>query len=385
MGFLLEQIVVFCFGVSNEATEVQLISKAVMRPGCTLGILGGGQLGRMMAMAAAQLGLRAHIYAPDDNSPAFEVAADVTIAPYEDEANLVRFAKAVDVVTYEFENVPSETAAILSAHALLAPNAQALAVSQDRFLEKSFIAGLGIAVAPFAAVSSEAELAEALARISRPAVLKTRRFGYDGKGQVMIRPETDPVGAWEEIGRAAAILEGFVPFEREVSVVAARTASGAFAAYDLCANVHRHHILATTQVPAGVSPETEAQAFRIARSIAEALDYVGVLAVELFLVTDGAGERLVVNEIAPRVHNSGHWTLGGAATSQFEQHVRAVCGWPLGSTARLGRVEMQNLIGHDADAWEEILAEPGAHLHLYGKAEARAGRKMGHVTRVFID
>jgi 5-(carboxyamino)imidazole ribonucleotide synthase len=165
--------------------------------------------------------------------------------------------------------------------------------------------------------------------------------------------------------------------------VAARTASGAFAAYDLCANVHRHHILATTQVPAGVSPETEAQAFRIARSIAEALDYVGVLAVELFLVTDGAGERLVVNEIAPRVHNSGHWTLGGAATSQFEQHVRAVCGWPLGSTARLGRVEMQNLIGHDADAWEEILAEPGAHLHLYGKAEARAGRKMGHVTRVF--
>jgi 5-(carboxyamino)imidazole ribonucleotide synthase len=199
----------------------------------------------------------------------------------------------------------------------------------------------------------------------------------------MIRPETDPVGAWEEIGRAAAILEGFVPFEREVSVVAARTASGAFAAYDLCANVHRHHILATTQVPAGVSPETEAQAFRIARSIAEALDYVGVLAVELFLVTDGAGERLVVNEIAPRVHNSGHWTLGGAATSQFEQHVRAVCGWPLGSTARLGRVEMQNLIGHDADAWEEILGEPGAHLHLYGKAEARAGRKMGHVTRVF--
>ena len=383
MGFLLEQIVVFCFGVSKEATEVQLISKAVMRPGCTLGILGGGQLGRMMAMAAAQLGLRAHIYAPDDNSPAFEVATDVTIAPYEDEANLVRFAKAVDVVTYEFENVPSETAAILSAHALLAPNAQALAVSQDRFLEKSFIAGLGIAVAPFAAVSSEAELAEALARIGRPAVLKTRRFGYDGKGQVMIRPETDPVGAWEEIGRAAAILEGFVPFEREVSVVAARTASGAFAAYDLCANVHRHHILATTQVPAGVSPETEAQAFRIARSIAEALDYVGVLAVELFLVTDGAGERLVVNEIAPRVHNSGHWTLGGAATSQFEQHVRAVCGWPLGSTARLGRVEMQNLIGHDADAWEEILAEPGAHLHLYGKAEARAGRKMGHVTRVF--
>ncbi len=355
----------------------------MIRPGCTLGILGGGQLGRMIAMAAAQLGLKTHVYAPDENSPAFEVATDVTIAPYEDEANLVRFAKAVDVVTYEFENVPSETAATLSAHTLLAPNAQALAVSQDRFLEKSFIAGLGIDVAPFATFSDEAELVEALERIGRPAVLKTRRFGYDGKGQVMVRPDTDPVAAWAEIGRASSIIEGFVPFEREVSVVAARAASGAFAAYDLCANEHSHHILDTTRVPAGVSPQTEEQAVRIARSIAEALDYVGVLAVEMFLVTEGGRERLVVNEIAPRVHNSGHWTLGGAVTSQFEQHVRAVCGWPLGGTARLGRVEMKNLIGHDADAWEEILGESGAHLHLYGKSEARAGRKMGHVTRIF--
>jgi 5-(carboxyamino)imidazole ribonucleotide synthase len=357
----------------------------MIRPGCTLGILGGGQLGRMIAMAAAQLGLKTHVYAPDENSPAFEVATEVTIAPYEDEANLVRFAKAVDVVTYEFENVPSETAATLSAHTLLAPNAQALAVSQDRFLEKSFIAGLGIDVAPFATFSDEAELVEALKRIGRPAVLKTRRFGYDGKGQVMVRPDTDPVAAWVEIGRASSIIEGFVPFEREVSVVAARAASGAFAAYDLCANEHSHHILDTTRVPAGVSPQTEEQAVRIARSIAEALDYVGVLAVEMFLVTEGGRERLVVNEIAPRVHNSGHWTLGGAVTSQFEQHVRAVCGWPLGETARLGRVEMKNLIGHDADAWEEILAEPGAHLHLYGKTEARPGRKMGHVTRVFSE
>jgi 5-(carboxyamino)imidazole ribonucleotide synthase len=258
-----------------------------------------------------------------------------------------------------------------------------LAVSQDRFLEKSFIAGLGIDIAPFATFSDGAELAQALHRIGRPAVLKTRRFGYDGKGQVMIGPDADPAAAWEEVGRASAIIEGFVPFEREVSVVAARTASGAFAAYDLCANTHSHHILDTTRVPAGVSRETESQAIRIARAIAEALDYVGVLAVEMFLVTEGGRERLVVNEIAPRVHNSGHWTLGGAVTSQFEQHVRAVCGWPLGDTARLGRVEMKNLIGHDADAWEEILAEPGAHLHLYGKAEARAGRKMGHVTRVF--
>jgi 5-(carboxyamino)imidazole ribonucleotide synthase len=355
----------------------------MIRPGSTLGILGGGQLGRMIAMAAAQLGLRTHVYAPDENSPAFDVAAEYTIAPYEDETALVRFAKAVDVVTYEFENVPSETAATLSAHTLLAPNAQALAVSQDRFLEKSFIAGLGIPVAPFAAFSTVAELEEALGRIGRPAVLKTRRFGYDGKGQVMIRPETDPAEAWNEVGQAPSILEGFVPFEREVSVVAARTASGAFAAYDLCANEHRHHILDTTRVPAGVSAATEAQAMAVARTIADALDYVGVLAVEMFLVTEGGGERLVVNEIAPRVHNSGHWTLGGAVTSQFEQHVRAVCGWPLGTAARLGRVEMKNLIGHDADAWEQLLAEPGAHLHLYGKAEARAGRKMGHVTRVF--
>jgi len=357
--------------------------EAMIRPGCTIGILGGGQLGRMMAMAAAQLGLKAHIYAPEENSPAFDVAADATVAPYEDEAALVRFAKAVDVVTYEFENVPSETAATLSAHTLLAPNAQALAVSQDRFLEKTFIAGLGIPVAPFAGFANEAELVEAVERLGRPAVLKTRRFGYDGKGQVMIRPGDDPVAAWDEVGRAPSILEGFVPFEREVSVVAARTASGDFAAYDLCANEHKHHILATTRVPAGVSGATEVEAMRIARTIADALDYVGVLAVELFLVDENGTERLVVNEIAPRVHNSGHWTLGGAVTSQFEQHVRAVCGWPLGSTARLGRVEMQNLIGHDADEWERILAEPGAYLHLYGKAEARAGRKMGHVTRVF--
>ncbi|MEZ0172099.1 5-(carboxyamino)imidazole ribonucleotide synthase [Microvirga sp. TS319] len=355
----------------------------MIRPGCTIGILGGGQLGRMMAIAAAQLGLKAHIYAPEENSPAFDVAAEVTVAAYEDEAALVRFAKAVDVVTYEFENVPSETAATLSAHTLLAPNAQALAVSQDRFLEKTFISGLGIPVAPFAAFSDAAELSEAVDRLGRPAVLKTRRFGYDGKGQVMIRPETDLAAAWDEVGHAPSIVEGFVPFEREVSVVAARTASGAFAAYDLCANEHRHHILDVTRVPANVSASTEAEAMRIAKAIGDALDYVGVLAVELFLVTAGGQERLVVNEIAPRVHNSGHWTLGGAVTSQFEQHIRAVCGWPLGATSRLGRVEMKNLIGHDADEWESLLAEPGAHLHLYGKAEARPGRKMGHVTRVF--
>jgi 5-(carboxyamino)imidazole ribonucleotide synthase len=354
----------------------------VIRPGSTLGILGGGQLGRMLALAAAPLGLRVHVYAPDTDSPAFDVAAAHTIAAYENEAALKRFAEAVDVVTYEFENVPGPSAAILAEHTRLHPNARALAVTQDRFDEKSFVAGLGIPTAPFAAVGSEEELARALDVIGRPAVLKTRRFGYDGKGQVMLRDGADAVAAWADLGRAPCILEGFVPFEREVSVIAARGADGAFAAYDLCANEHRSHILDVTRAPAGVSQRTEEEAFAIAEAIAGALDYVGVLAVELFLVREDGGDRLVVNEIAPRVHNSGHWTIEGAVTSQFEQHVRAVCGWPLGATTRLGPVEMRNLIGSDVDAWERLLAEPGAHLHLYGKGEARPGRKMGHVTRV---
>jgi 5-(carboxyamino)imidazole ribonucleotide synthase len=354
-------------------------------PGNTLGILGGGQLGRMIAIAAAQLGLRTHVYAPDADSPAFDVSAERTIAAYEDEGALARFAGSVKVITYEFENVPCATAALLGTLAPLAPDAHALAVAQDRLAEKTFMAKLGIPTAPFASVVSESELTEAVLRIGRPSVLKTRRFGYDGKGQVMIGPDTDLPEAFRSVGGAASILEGFIPFEREVSVVAARTRSGGFAAYDLCANTHRNHILDVTRVPAGVSDATEKRAVAIARAIADALDYVGVFAVELFLVQEPDGERLVVNEIAPRVHNSGHWTLGGARTSQFEQHVRAVCGWPLGSTSRQGRVEMQNLVGQDVDAWERILAEPGAQLHLYGKVEARTGRKMGHVTRVFAD
>jgi 5-(carboxyamino)imidazole ribonucleotide synthase len=355
----------------------------MIRPGSTFGILGGGQLGRMIAMAAAELGLRVHVYAPDPDSPAFEVAAAHTVASYDDETALTEFARAVDVVTYEFENVPGATAAILSDHTRLAPNARALSITQDRFAEKTFVADLGIPVAPFAAVSTPPEYTEAVAAIGLPAVLKTRRFGYDGKGQAMIERWDSGLAAWGDFGQAASILEGFVAFEREVSVVAARTRDGNFAAYDLCANEHRSHILDTTRVPAGVAPETEREAVAIARRIADALDYVGVLAVEMFLVREGDRESLVVNEIAPRVHNSGHWTLGGAETSQFEQHVRAVCGWPLGSTRRLGRVEMQNLIGSDADRWEALLAEPGARLHLYGKTQARPGRKMGHVTRVF--
>jgi 5-(carboxyamino)imidazole ribonucleotide synthase len=354
----------------------------MMQPGSTLGILGGGQLGRMLSIAAAQLGVKTHIFAPDANSPAFDVAAAHTIAPYDDEAALIQFARSVHAVTYEFENVPGHVAEVLGAKAPLAPNARALTTTQDRLAEKRFLAGLGIAIAPFAGASSETDLVHALERIGRPAVLKTRRFGYDGKGQVMIRPETDAVAAWAELGRTPCVLESFVGFEREVSVIAARTSDGTFAAYDLCANEHRAHILNVTRVPAGVSAATERQAVAIVEAIAHALDYVGVLAVEMFLVRNGGTEELVVNEIAPRVHNSGHWTIEGAQTSQFEQHVRAVCGWPLGSTARVGRVEMRNLIGDDVAEFSKLLAEPGVHLHLYGKPDARPGRKMGHVTRV---
>ncbi|BCM82137.1 5-(carboxyamino)imidazole ribonucleotide synthase [Methylobacterium indicum] len=367
------------------------MSKPLIAPGATVGIIGGGQLGRMIAVAAAQYGLKAHIYCPDPDSPAFEVAGRRTVAAYDDAAALRAFVESVDVVTYEFENIPSRTAEILAAHRPLHPSASALATTQDRLTEKSFVAGLGIPVAPFRAVDDAAGLAQAVREIGLPAVLKTRRFGYDGKGQLMLRQEDfgeagfDPAAAMASLHDQPCILEGFVPFEAEVSVVAARNAEGRFSAYAPCANEHRHHILARTVVPApGMTPETAAEAVSIARAIAEALDYVGVLAVEMFLVRGADGRAgVVVNEIAPRVHNSGHWTIEGAETSQFAQHVRAICGWPLGSPALTGRsVEMLNLIGDQADNWTQILAEPGSHLHLYGKGAARPGRKMGHLTRV---
>lgn len=354
-------------------------------PGGTIGIVGGGQLGRMIALAAAQLGLRCHVYCPEAESPAFDVARTATVAPYEDEAALARFAASVDVVTYEFENVPRPTAEALAAKAPLHPSAAALATTQDRLAEKRFVAGLGIETAPFHPVETMANLEAGLARLGHPAVLKTRRFGYDGKGQAMLREAGDPAAVLARLGGGPWILEGFVPFTREVSVVAARGADGAFAAYEPCANEHRDHILAVTRLPApGLDPATAAEAVEVARAIGEALGYVGVFAVEMFLVERGGRERVVVNEIAPRVHNSGHWTIEGAQTSQFEQHVRAVCGWPLGSTARVGGacVTMENLIGARAHDWRAIAAEPGAHLHLYGKATPKPGRKMGHVTRL---
>jgi len=351
-------------------------------PGAVLGILGGGQLARMMALAAADLGIRVHIFAPDADSPAYEVAARHTIGAYEDEAALASFADAVDVVTYEFENVPAATAAFLAARTPLYPGAQALAVTQDRLTEKRFVAGLGLAVAPFEAVDSLVDLERAVAALGCPAVLKTRRFGYDGKGQVKLSENVSLAKAWDEIGHFPAILEGFVTFAREVSVVAARAPDGTFAAFDVCENEHRDHILAETRVPARIAPAAADAAIEAARRIGDALGYVGVFAVEFFIVERAGTEDVVVNEIAPRVHNSGHWTSEGAQTSQFHQHVRAVCGFPLGATARRGQVTMMNLIGNQADDWRTLLAEPGAHLHLYGKREARPGRKMGHVTRV---
>ncbi|WP_460450577.1 5-(carboxyamino)imidazole ribonucleotide synthase [Alsobacter sp. SYSU BS001988] len=357
----------------------------MLHPGQTIGILGGGQLARMMALAAAPLGLRCHIFAPPGDNPAFDVSAARTVADYEDQEALAAFAAAVSAVTYEFENVPAATAAFLAERVAVMPGPRALAVTQDRFTEKSFLRDIGLGTPDFRAVDDLASLEAALASLGRPAVLKTRRFGYDGKGQAVIRPETDLSQAWESVGRQPSILEAFVPFLREVSVVAARGRAGDVAAYDVCENAHRQHILSTTTVPADLDGAAMHAALEHAARIATELDYVGVLAVEMFVIEDDGRERVLINEIAPRVHNSGHWTIDGAETSQFEQHIRAVAGWPLGSTRRRGRVVMENLIGDEADRWRAYLAEPGVHLHLYGKAESRPGRKMGHVTRVVAE
>jgi 5-(carboxyamino)imidazole ribonucleotide synthase len=351
-------------------------------PGSTIGILGGGQLGRMLALAAARLGLKCHIYCPDPESPAFDVAAARTVAAYDDAGALDAFAADVDVVTYEFENVELTSAERLAPYVPVRPGVRALAVSQDRLAEKTFLRDLGIDTAPFAAVDDLRGLENGLTSIGRPAVMKTRRFGYDGKGQVRIGSGDEANAAWAGIGGKPAILEGFVNFSREVSVIAARALDGSVASYGVAENVHRNGILHSSTVPAQVARRTVEQGIAIARQILEALDYVGVLGVEFFVVGEGADERLVVNEIAPRVHNSGHWTEDACAVSQFENHIRAVAGWPLGPTARHADVVMTNLIGADADTWAGLAADPSARLHLYGKREARPGRKMGHVNRL---
>jgi 5-(carboxyamino)imidazole ribonucleotide synthase len=350
----------------------------IVPPGSTIGILGGGQLGRMLAVAAAQLGYRSHIYAPDPGGPAADVAVGWTHGAYEDVAALAAFAAGVDALTFEFENIPTAPLAGLTS---LRPPLKALEIAQDRLEEKSFAAGLGGRPAPFAAVSTAAELDEALAEIGTPALLKTRRFGYDGKGQARITAPEEAAAAWAAVRGAPSLLEGFVRFDAEFSVLLCRGADGEILFWDSPRNVHKDGILDTSVVPAGpeLAPAIE-KGRTLAGRIADALDYVGVMAVEYFAL----GEEAIFNEMAPRVHNSGHWTIEGAITSQFENHIRAVCGLPLGSTARAApRVEMRNLIGADADGWREILTDPAAHLHLYGKSEARPRRKMGHVTRLF--
>ena len=357
-------------------------STPVLEPGATIGILGSGQLGRMLALAAANLGFKCHIFAPDPHSPAFDVVHQTTCANYTDTPALERFAASVDVVTYEFENVPAETATFLAARIPVLPDPKVLATTQDRLAEKDFVAALGIGTAPYAAIATPADLSAAIERIGLPAVLKTRRFGYDGKGQAAIKNGTAPDAAWCEVGGQPCILEAFVPFAREVSVVAARAHDGTVQCFDVTENEHREHILKVSRVPAALSDATAQEARRIAETIAHKFAYVGVLAVEMFVLRDGS---LLVNEIAPRVHNSGHWTLDGASVSQFEQHIRAVAGWPLGIPIRHGRVEMINLIGSEVEDYCAWLEVPGAAVRLYGKAAVRPGRKMGHVTRVFAD
>jgi 5-(carboxyamino)imidazole ribonucleotide synthase len=352
-------------------------------PGSTIGILGGGQLGRMLAMAAARLGLKCHVYAPEDDSPAFDVVSSTTVAAYDDEAALAKFAASVDAATYEFENIPVATVEFLAARIPVRPGAKALACAQDRMNEKSLARELGAGTAEFAAIDSYDDLLQALNKIPPPCVLKTRRFGYDGKGQAKILHLEDAESAWESMRNQPSILESFVHFQLEVSVIAARSAMGEFRAYDVIENEHRNHILHHSLAPARITKAAADEAIAIAERIATTLDYVGVFAIEFFALHATGKDVLYVNEMAPRVHNSGHWTIDGAVTSQFEQHMRAVAGWPLGSTARKApAVEMINLIGDDIHAWEEIAADTGAFLHHYGKKEARAGRKMGHVNRL---
>ena len=346
--------------------------------GSTIGILGGGQLGRMLSLAASRLGFKTHIYCPDAASPAFEVTPRKTIAAYDDEAALATFAAAVDVVTYEFENVPAATAEFLARLKPLRPGVNALAVSQDRLSEKTFIGDLGIPVAPHRAIRDAAHLAPALAALGGPAILKTTRLGYDGKGQRRIADLAEAEAAFAALRPHPLVLEAFVPFVKEISVVVARGLDGTTAAFDPAENVHRDGILFTSTLPASVAAETAAQAQAFAARIAEALGYVGIMGVEFFVLADG---NIIVNEIAPRVHNSGHWTEAVCITDQFEQHIRAISGWPLGDPTRLADVVMENLIG------DEIAAIPaglglGIRPHAYGKSESRPGRKMGHLNRV---
>lgn len=349
-----------------------------LSPGAVIGILGGGQLGRMLSVAAARLGFKTCIFEPAGDCPASHVANYHFQAGYEDAEALERFASAVAVITYEFENIPTAALDLLEGLRPVRPGREALRVSQDRWIEKEFLTGLGLATAPYADVTSVDDLHAAVDRFGGAGLLKTRRLGYDGKGQVRLSRPGDIPAAWAALQGAPAILEGLVDFQREVSVIGARGLDGRVACFDPGENVHRDGILRTTTVPAALTGAQRTDAVLLTDKILNALDYVGVMGVELFVTETG----LVVNEIAPRVHNSGHWTQQGCQIDQFEQHMRAVSGWPLGDGARYADVVMENLIGADMDRVPALAAEPGVSLHLYGKAEVKPGRKMGHVNRV---
>ncbi len=349
-----------------------------LAPGATIGILGGGQLGRMLSVAASRLGLKTHIYEPSATPPAGQVADRVTTAGYDDAAALRAFAGSVDVITYEFENIPTEALDVLEALRPVMPGRAALATSQDRMTEKTFLSGLGLLTAPFANVETMDDLTRAVETVGVPSILKTRRFGYDGKGQMRLKSAGDAAAAWAELGQTPCVLEGFVDFSHEVSVIGARSQSGEVVCFDPGENVHRDGILHTTTVPANLTSAQRTDAVILTGRILNALDYVGVMGVELFVTAKG----LIVNEFAPRVHNSGHWTQNGCVIDQFEQHIRAVAGWPLGDGHRHSNVVMTNLIGPEANDVAALSRDPSVGIHLYGKAEAKPGRKMGHVNRI---
>jgi len=351
----------------------------ILSPGSKIGIIGGGQLGRMLALAAAPLGFEVHIFTPNPNSPAAQVVSNVTIGEYDDTNAVGKFAASVDVITYEFENVPAQSAIAAAASAPVYPPIEALDTAQDRLTEKTYISeNAGVPVGPFHPVDNEFDAKRAIKILDGKCVLKTRRMGYDGKGQVIVSNETEAMDGFKSLGGVGCIAEKFIPFAREVSVICARNTRGELAAYPLIENEHRNHILYRSVCPA---ENDTGQAQALALKVLEALDYVGVLAVEFFQLDDGT---FLVNEIAPRVHNSGHWTQDAGCTSQFEMHIRAIAGWPLGDPYPKYKTEMINLLGDDLSQWSELGKDPAVKVHLYGKSDARPGRKMGHYNRILL-
>ncbi|MEC8025820.1 MAG: 5-(carboxyamino)imidazole ribonucleotide synthase, partial [Myxococcota bacterium] len=353
-------------------------SNEPIAPGGVIGILGGGQLGRMLSLAAAPLGLRTAVLCPDPNAPAFDVCAHRIVGDYTDVDALDALAAHCEVVTYEFENVPVSAIDRLSTQVPVRPGRRALAITQERFEEKSFLSAAGIPVAPYACIDAEADVSSALKAVGLPAIIKTRRFGYDGKGQRLVRTADEAFAAFRDLRSAPCIAEGFVKFDRELSIIAARTPDGTCATWDISENIHENHVLRRSRVPVPEAIPQAKHAQTLAQTILQALDYVGVIGIELFDTPDG----LLVNELAPRVHNSGHWTADACVTGQFEQHVRAISGWALGETTRHSDAIMTNLLGEEVDAWDSLATTSRTKIHLYGKRDRRPGRKMGHITRL---